>query len=114
MPATVDVNAQGFGAPLTVASDGNLETADADQSTTMPVIALAVETGTGTKNVLLHGIIRNDAWDWTPRGIVYVSTTTGALTQTPPSGTGDIVQVVGIAITADIILFNPSYDMIEV
>jgi hypothetical protein len=35
------------------------------------------------------------------------------MTQTQPSGTGDIVRVVGYAISADLIYFNPSQDWIE-
>jgi len=114
----VDVNGTGFGAALYMASDGNLEEADADADTTMPCFCLALEAGTGSKKVLLQGFIRDDTWNWTnvgaTLGIVYVSTTTGALTQTPPSGSGDQVQRVGFAISADAIYFNPSLDVIEI
>lgn len=103
---TVDVNATGIGAALYMAADFHLEEADADASATMPCIALALEAGTGTKTVLLEGFIRNDAWAWTA-GPIYVSTTTGALTQTAPSGTGDRVQRVGWAYSADIMFFDP-------
>ena len=34
-------------------------------------------------------------------------------TATAPSGTGDFVQKVGVALTADTIYFNPSLDLIE-
>lgn len=112
---TVDVNATGFGAALYIASDGNYEEADADASTTMPCTALAIDTGTGaSKKVLLWGYMRDDTWDWTPGGLLYISATTGALTQTAPSSTGQQVQVVGVAKTADIIFFNPSLVLVEV
>lgn len=111
---TVDVNATGVGALLYCASDGNYEEADADATTTMPAVAVALESGTGTKKVLLRGYIRKDAWAWTVGGIVYVSTTAGAFTQTAPSGTGDQVQAVGIAVSADVIYFNPSMVLVEV
>ncbi|GAJ17963.1 unnamed protein product, partial [marine sediment metagenome] len=42
------------------------------------------------------------------------STDPGALTQTAPAEATDQVQVVGVAITADIILFNPSYELVEI
>jgi hypothetical protein len=112
--ATVDTNATGFAAALYQASDGNWDEADADAIATMPCRALALETGTGTKLLLRRGWIRNDTWAWTPGAPVYVSTTTGGLTQTIPSGTGDQVQIVGYAETADILDFNPSMTIVEV
>ena len=101
-----------MGAPLFIAADGNFDTADADATTTAPGVVLALETGTGTKKVLVHGILRNDAWNWT-RGpgtasLIYVSTTVGTLTQTKPSGTDDVVQPVGWALSDDCIYFSPS------
>jgi len=97
-------------------ADSKMELADADAAATMPVIALA--TGTiaedATGEFLLFGFFRDDTWTWTPGGLLYASTTPGALTQTAPSGTGDQVQVLGVAITADIILFNPSLELVEI
>ncbi len=110
--ATVDTNAEGIGAPLFMAADGHLDTADADASTTAPCVALALETGTGSKKILVHGILRVDSWNWTTgpgtASLIYVSTTTGTLTQTQPSGTDDVIQPVGWAITDDSIYFSPS------
>lgn len=109
---TVDTNAEGIGAPLFMAADGHLDTADADASSTSPCVALALETGTGSKKVLVWGILRNDAWNWTTGpgtlSLIYVSTTVGTLTQTQPSGTDDVVQPVGWAISADCVFFMPS------
>lgn len=109
--ATVDTNAEGVGAPLFMAADGHFDTADADSSTTSPCVALALETGTGTKDVLLLGIMRNDGWNWTKGpgtlSIIYCDVTVGTLTQTKPSGTDDVVQPVGWAITDDVMFFNP-------
>ena len=110
--ATVDTNAEGIGAPLFMAADGHLDTADADSSATTPCVALAMETGTGSKRILLHGVLRVDAWNWTigpgNAGLIYVSTTTGTLTQTQPSGTDDVIQPVGWALSDDCIYFAPS------
>jgi hypothetical protein len=110
--AVVDVNDQGVGAPLFMASDGHLEAADADSVTTAPCIALATETGTGSKKVLLHGVLRNDSWNWTvgpgTSGLIYISTSTGVLTQTKPSGTDDVIQPVGWALSDDCMYFAPS------
>jgi len=111
---TVDVNGTGFAASLFLATDGHYETSDASSLTAMPCSAVALETGTGTKVVLHRGFIRNDAWSWTIGEVIYASETGGAFTQTAPSTTGAYVQVVGIAKTADIMEFNPSFNMVKV
>lgn len=110
---TVDTNAVGIGAALVMASDGNFDEADADSATTMPCTALALETGVGSKLVLLSGYVRNDTWSWTVGGILYVSTTQGTMTQTAPSGTGDQIQPVGIAVASNIVYFFPSLSVAE-
>lgn len=112
--ATVDTNSTGFGAALVLGSDGNYDEADADAAATMPCTALATETGTGSRKVLLLGFIREDDWAWTPGGAVYASTTAGGLTQTAPSGSGDQVQPIGVAYTADILFFCPSLVTVEI
>jgi hypothetical protein len=111
---TVDENSVGVTCALHMDTDGNWIEADADTASgaDMPCQALALETGTGTKKVLLRGFIRNDAWTWTVGGLIYVSTTTGTLTQTAPSSADDRIQIVGFATHADRMFFNPSYSMI--
>lgn len=110
--ATVDVNVTGVGAPLFMAADGHLETASAETSATSPCIGLALDTGTGTKRVLLHGVLRSDSWNWSTgpgtSSLIYLAASTGALTQTPPGGTDQIVQPVGWALSDDCIYFTPS------
>lgn len=110
---TVDVNAYGIASALHMDTDGHYIEADADAATTMPCTALALETGTGAKKVLLKGYMRDDTWDFTVGANVYVSTTAGTLSTTAPTGTGKQVQIVGIAVSADVVLFNPSPDIIE-
>lgn len=109
---TVDTNAQGIGAPLFVAADGHFDTADADATATAPSVVIALEVGTGLKKVLVHGVVRNDSWNWTTgpgeASIIYLSTSVGELTQTKPTGTDDVVQPVGWAISDDCMYFSPS------
>jgi len=109
---TVDTNAEGVGAPLFLAADGHLDTADADTVATAPCVALALETGTGSKKVLLMGTLRVDAWNWTigpgATSLIYLSETVGTLTQTKPTTEDAVVQPVGFALTDDMIMFNPS------
>jgi len=119
MTLTIDAGASpAFGSALFMAADGELEDADADAGTTMPCVALALSTSKGAQPVHIWGPIRNDAWNWTvgpgEAGLIFVSTTTGALTQTQPAGSGDRVQCVGWAITADIMFFMPNMAMVEI
>ncbi|MFA6416465.1 MAG: hypothetical protein WCW56_03205 [Candidatus Paceibacterota bacterium] len=110
--ATVAANDQGIGAPLYVQANGQFNMANATTSATAPCVALAMDTGTGSKRVLLHGVLRNDTWNWTTgpgtAGLVYLSTTAGVLTQTKPSGTDEVIQPVGWALSDDCLYFSPS------
>jgi hypothetical protein len=65
---------------------------------------------------LFHGIGRYDTWAWTVGGVVYLSTTGtsgNTLTQTAPTGTGKVVQILGIATHADRIYFYPQLVQME-
>jgi hypothetical protein len=76
-------------------------------------IAPAAISDTATGEILLQGFIRDDTWNWTIGGTMYLSETAGDMTQTAPSTDGAFVQVLGIALTADVVYFNPSLDVIE-
>lgn len=99
------------------ATDSKMELAKANAIGMMPCIALAsgsiAENATG--EFLFHGLFRDDSWSWAIGGLIYISeVTAGLLTQTRPATAGNQVQIVGIAITATIILFNPSYELVEI
>jgi hypothetical protein len=113
--ATVDQNTVGAGGLLVKSADGNWDDADKDSSTTAGYLALAMESGTGaSKELLIRGYFRNNAWNFTPGQQLFVSDS-GTITATV-SGytTGDIIQVVGYADAADKIYFNPSPEYDEV
>ncbi len=104
-----------FGMLLTLASDGELVLTDADTDTLVPAMYMATGSGTGSQTVILPGAyVRDDTWNWTPGSQLYVSATTGAITATAPSGSGQQVNRIGHAVTADIIFFNPSSTVIEI
>jgi len=117
---TVDENSFGIGCALHKAADGNWEEAEADATTThVPCTGIALTAGTGaSKKILLLGIVRHDDWDWTTgpgiAGLIYLDeTTSGGLTQTAPSSDGDMIQVVGFALSDDTMMFNPQLHWIE-
>lgn len=101
---------------LNSSSQWVLTDADAAATAGGVMVALATEAGTATNplNVLIRGIARNDGWTWTAGSALYLSTTSGAITQTAPSATDDVVRVVGYAINDDTIYWNPSNDWVTI
>jgi len=114
MTVTVDDGSAAFGNPLYCASDGNYDRANATASGTMPCRALALESGSGSKKIFHKGQICDTSWNWTPGKDIYVSTTVGTLTQTAPAASSNQVQIVGYALSADTIFFNPEYGTVEI
>ena len=114
---TVDTNALGVGALLMLGSDGNWDTADADaEATCQGMLGLAVESGTGaSKKILLQGFLTTSNYEASTVGeILYASTDVGAITITPPSGSGDIVRILGYGFATNTIYFDPDKTYIEV
>jgi hypothetical protein len=110
----VDVNAYGIGALLHMHTDGHFELTDNDFAADMPCMAIALETGTGMKKVLLQGFMRNDTWVFSTLGQpIYVSSTPGVPSQVVPTS-GRFAQRIGIALSNDVMWFNPDYTVIEV
>ena len=106
-----------FGDVCYLKSDGKYWKTDADAAATMPgtLMALGTINADASGSFLRSGYARNDAWNWTVGGLLYADTATaGGLTQTAPSGTGDQVQVIGVARSADIVDFRPSLVLVEV
>jgi len=104
---------QNFGDVVYINSDGEAQLADADAIATASVVGMCTGTVTtgNTGTYLIQGTARDDSWSWTVGGLIYLSTTgtTGnTLTQTAPSGADDVVQVIGVALHADRMLFTPS------
>ena len=86
-----------------LSNSGTWLLADANGSGTYPCrgLAVAAYTNGNAAVVLDNGVARNDAWNWTIGGDVYLSTTAGGLTQTAPSTSGDKVQKIGYALSVD-------------
>lgn len=110
-----------FGQAYSVSTAGDLIAANAGSTVTMPCIGLAASSGTSAQTIIHDGFITKTGWNWTPRQLVYVSTspsTLGGLTQTIPTTQGSTasnqVQIVGMAITADTIIVKPSLILIGI
>jgi hypothetical protein len=101
-----------FGQVCYLKSDGKYWKSNATTiSGGMPVRAMALETisGSASGNFLVgQGYVRDDSWTWTTAGDIYASTTSGSITQTAVSGTGNVHQILGYATASGTIMFNPS------
>ena len=94
---------------VSITTAGTIWRADADVGDRYNVFLVVEAVSSGnTGTFLKKGVIRNDSWNWTPGKMLYASGTPGAIVQTLPTGSGQYVQVLGYAITADIIAFEPS------
>jgi len=106
-------------------ASGEAALTDADGAATMPgsVMAAATISADAVGVFLLPGTIVHLHTlnpGWTVGDLVYAGSgadtahTAGALNQTVPNQTGDQIQVVGVALAADILLFLPALVLVEV
>lgn len=87
--------------------------ADADLDVTTKLLAIAASTNANA-GMLVNGVYRDSAHGFTVGAPLYVSNTAGVLTNTAPTGTGDYVRVVGYAIDANHIYFNPDNTWVQI
>lgn len=95
---------------------GTVTKCDADaEATTKGMLVMATEaiTASTSGTFLIVGKVTG-LTGLTQGSTYYVSTTTGAITATAPSATGDFVRVVGHALSTTEFMFNPSQTWIEV
>jgi hypothetical protein len=104
--------------PVYLAEDNLVEEANATAIATMPCIGVSINTSDVTTGnpvkVLVMGLIRDNDFAFGTHGAaVYVSTTVGTMTSTAPSGTNNVVQVIGHSIEDDAIFVQPCLTTIE-
>ena len=92
--------------------------ADADAaSTASGLIGVALGPNTGETGVLLRGMVTLDHDPGAIGDVLYVSTTAGDCSATAPSGTGDIVRIIGYQVSHASdgnIWFNPDNTFVEI
>jgi len=104
---SIATNGGSFGIPMYSDTTAYRVSVCVDTSiNTMPCMGVWV----ATNKILTQGFIRDNTWNFTIGKPVYVN---GSVFSTViPPAVGDVVQVVGVSITADIMHFNPSYDWV--
>jgi len=102
-------------------ADSRWELADADAvatggSTMVGICVLLASGDNEPTTILLHGIIRADTAfpALTVGSAVYLGVTAGDVQVAAPNGEDDVVKVLGYALTADEMYWNPSPDHITV
>jgi len=116
--------AQAFGDVVRLNSSGKAQIAKADVIANATALAMLIDAeveADATGNYLLIGFVRNDAWDWSIGEWIYLTltgTTGNTLTQTSPFDADPIVedtvvQLLGVANTADTFYFNPQLVQVE-
>jgi len=97
-------------------TDKEWKKSDADTVATMPGLRIALESKTDGQNclMLVKGYIRDDSAFEFAGAMIYTSVTPGAMSSTAPTETGDQIQRVGVAKSADILFFDPSIDVGEI
>jgi len=103
------------------AGDSKMWKAVASASGTMPVVAMAAAdiSADATGKFLLYGFIADNGSfpSYTVGAKVYApeaeTSSQNVPEETAPDSDGDFVQVLGFAVTANSLLFNPSNDVIE-
>lgn len=93
-----------------MANSGKMLKTNASWVATMPGMAITLGTiaAAATGSFGLHGFFQNAAlYNLTNGSLVYVNNGSGAATITAPSGSSNVVQPIGVAITPDILYFKP-------
>ena len=128
MLATADHTATGITTILTasesiaqgdlvyISGNGTIGKADADAVAKMPAIGLAVAAISSSAQgvILLQGMFRDDTFNFTAGNRLFASTTDGGITATVPSGSSDVAQAVGVALSDDVIYFKPDMTLVEI
>ncbi len=108
-----------FGDVCYINSSGQAALVDADaiaSSSGLVMCADATISSAASGNFLLHGVARDDTWAWTPGALIYITvtgTTGNTLSATAPTGTDDVIQIVGVATHADRMFFSPQLVQVE-
>ena len=103
-----------FGDLCYMNSSGIMMKASANNASTSRAVAIATQgmIANNTGEFLLTGFMDYSIWNWTVGQTLFLSQTPGEFTQSPPTTTNSIVQVLGVAIHENRVYFNPSLDIL--
>jgi len=108
--------AVGFGDVVYFKSDGKWYHTDADtEATTKGKLGIVLETIAADAAGKIGDLCdaRDDSWSFGIGSALYVSCTAGSMTTTQPTGSGDQIRKVGVALAANKVAFKPDDTVIE-
>lgn len=80
-------------------------------------IATAAVSGSGSNTYMALGTLRlSSSASWTKGGLIYLTatgTTGNTMSQTAPSSTNNVIQILGVALDVGTIMFHPSLVQVE-
>jgi len=109
-----------FGDVGYIAATGKVTLIDADAIASMSGVVMCADASISADaegNWLLLGKAQDATWSWTAGGLIYgtVTATTGnTLSQTAPTGDDDVVQIMGVALSATTMYFKPELVQVEI
>lgn len=83
-------------------------------ATARGLLGLALGISVTNDGLLLNGCCTNNAWGFGADAVIYMATNDGAMTTNMPTGTNQIVRIMGYAISDTEIYFNPDRTYIEI
>jgi len=83
--------------------------ADGDARGMLGIVVVAGAADGNACTILLNGTFCATARTWTVNNPIYVSETAGDMTQTQPTATDVVIRIVGSALSADEMYFNPDW-----
>jgi hypothetical protein len=100
---------------LKIGVDGKYYKANASYNTGVPAVALAIEniSASYTGRALVKGYWLDTSKNYQVGKDIYLATVAGGITQTPPTSDGNQIQKLGIALTNNLIEFNPDQTYME-
>jgi hypothetical protein len=97
-------------------SDGKFWKADMNASSSASGwLAYSIDTSVAADSsgsFLVKGYARDDSYTWTTGNVLYLGAA-GAASSTAPTGSADVVRIVGYAVDGDNMFFNPGNDYLE-
>jgi hypothetical protein len=109
-----------FGDVCFINADEEMAKAKGDAIATMPAVCMAVATINANDSglCLFWGFVHDDTFAFAHTGgaannVVVSAATAGLLTTTLPSGSSNVVQIMGHALATDQLFFNPNLEVIE-
>ena len=105
--------------PVYIHTDDEVHESNANDPGTMPAIGVSVNTSNVTDGnsveVMVLGLIRDESFtDFGTNGApLFCTTTAGVMSNTAPTGSGDILQVIGHSIGEKLVFVQPSLTTAE-